>query len=145
MLFAVLLYRAVRTVELPTTLEDFYQLRYRQEGHVCELRNRSVHGYIAVPTSSERLFFQESLSGIPRKETNNIRMNTKVQFSVDKNEQGFFAKDLFIKVRTLISLNKTKVHVSWPSILFTRIASKIATTKRNLIDFLFVFSFYVFL
>lgn len=105
--YLILHYRALRTVALPTTLEDFYQMRSRQEGHVCELRAppnyRLVHGYIAVPSTPERLFFQELLSGIPKRETGNIRMNTLVQFSVDKNEHGFFAKDLFIKVRTLLS------------------------------------------
>ena len=74
----------------------------RQEGHVCELNTppkyRSVHGYIAVQSTPERLFFQESLSGIAKRETGNIHMQTIVQFSVDKNEHGFFAKDLFIKV-----------------------------------------------
>lgn len=79
----------------------------RQEGHVCELKTppnyRSVHGYIAVPSTLERLFFQELLSGIEKRETGNIRMNTIVQFSVDKNERGFFAKDLFIKVKALPS------------------------------------------
>lgn len=99
--------RAVKTVALPTTLEDFYQMGSRQEGHVCELRAppnyRSVHGYIVVPSTQERLFFQESLSGIAKSETGNIRMQTIVQFSVDKNERGFFAKNLFIKVRTVLS------------------------------------------
>ena len=88
---------------MSTTLEDFYQMGSRPEGHVCELRtppkHKSVQGYIAVPSTPERLFFQESLSGIAKRETGNIRMNTMVQFSVDKNERGFFAKDLFIKVR----------------------------------------------
>ena len=79
----------------------------RQEGHVCELRTppeyRSVYGFIAVPSTPERLYFQEVLSGIAKRETVNIRMNTIVQFSVDKNERGFFAKDLFIKVRAFPS------------------------------------------
>lgn len=74
----------------------------RQEGHVCELNTppkcRSVHGYIAVPATQDRLYFHESLSGITKRETQNIRMNTMVQFSVGKNQRGFFAKDLFIKV-----------------------------------------------
>lgn len=80
----------------------------RQEGHVCELRtppdSRLVHGYIAVPSTPERLFFQEKLSGISKRETGNIHMKTTVQFSVDKNERGYFAKDLFIKVRALPSV-----------------------------------------
>lgn len=83
-------------------------MRSRQEGHVCELRTppkyRSVQGFIAVQSTPERLFFQESLSGIAKREAGNIRMHTIVQFSVDKNENGFFAKDLFIKVRALFSL-----------------------------------------
>lgn len=102
---------------MPTTLEDFYQIGSRQEGHVCELRTppkyKSVHGYIAVPSTPEALFFQEKLSGIPKKETGNIRMKTTVQFSVGKNERGFFAKDLFIKVRALPSftdIRTNKVH-----------------------------------
>jgi len=89
----------------------------RQEGHVCELRTppkyKTVHGYIAVPSTSEPLFFQEKLSGIPKKETGNIRMKTTVQFSVGKNERGFFAKDLFFKVRALPSftdIRTNKVH-----------------------------------
>ena len=106
-LYLILHYRAVRTVALPTALEDFYQMGSRQEGHVCELRTppkyRSVHGYIAVSSTPERLYFQEVLSGIAKRETVNIRMNTIVQFSVHKNERGFFAKDLFIKVRALPS------------------------------------------
>lgn len=88
----------------------------RPEGHICDLRappkHKSVDGYIKVPSSQERLFFNESLSGISKRETRNIRLQTIVQFSVDKNEYGFFAKNLFIKVRTLLSLNvgTHKVH-----------------------------------
>ncbi|KAJ7365314.1 hypothetical protein OS493_005418 [Desmophyllum pertusum] len=64
--------RAVRTVKLPNTLEDFYLMGSRQEGHICDLRappkHKSVDGYIEVPSSQERLFFNESLSGIPKRE-----------------------------------------------------------------------------
>ena len=54
-----------------------------------------------MPSTPEPLFFQEKLSGIPRQETDNIRMKTTVQFTVGKNERGFFAKDLIIRVRAL--------------------------------------------
>lgn len=103
--YLILHYRAVRTPPLPITLEDFYQIGSRQEGHVCELRtppkHKSVYGYIAVPSTPEPLFFQEKLSGMSRQETGSIRMKTTVQFRVGKNERGFFAKDLIIRVRAL--------------------------------------------
>lgn len=92
-------------VELPKTLEDLYQMgsRTRQEGHVCQVRAppqyRSVRGFIAVASTPEPLFFEEQLSGIPKKEVGNIQLQTIVQFSVDKNDHGFFARNLFIKVR----------------------------------------------
>ena len=62
-------------------------------------RYKTVRGFIAVPSTSERLYFEELLSGIPKKKAGNIQLKTIVQFSVAKNKHGFFAKDLFIKVR----------------------------------------------
>lgn len=90
-------------VQLPKTLREFYELGSRPEGHVCEVkvppRYKTVRGFIAVPSTSERLYFEELLSGIPKKKAGNIQLKTIVQFSVAKNKHGFFAKDLFIKVR----------------------------------------------
>ena len=75
----------------------------RQEGHICQLRgpplHNSVSGFIKVPSLDKELFFSEFLSGIPKREIANIHLNARVQFSVDKNEKGFFAKKLYIKVR----------------------------------------------
>ena len=77
-------------------------MRSRQEGHICELKgppkHKCVQGLIEVPSTHQKLFFQESLSGIQKREIVNFRLKAKVQFSVDKNEKGFFAKDLYIKV-----------------------------------------------
>lgn len=100
-------YRAVRMVDLPKTLEDLYHFRSRREGHICEVRgppnHRSLHGFIEVPAIAERLFFQENLSGIQKREIGNCYVGAKVSFSVDKRDKGFFAKDLYItcKVRML--------------------------------------------
>ena len=47
----------------------------------------------------KKLFFNESLSGIAKSETCNFHVNAKVQFSVDKNEKGFFAKKIYIQVK----------------------------------------------
>lgn len=96
---------------MPETLDDLYQTGSRQEGQICELRApphyKSVHGFISVLFTPERLFFQQSLSGIPKRETCNIRTKTVVQFSVGKDDRGrFFAKDLFIKVRALHPLTR---------------------------------------
>lgn len=94
--------RSKRVVQLPKTLKDFYKLRSRPEGHVCEVkvppRYNTVRGYIAVQSTPERLYFEERLSGIPKKKAGNIQLQTIVQFSVDRNKHGFFAKDLFIKL-----------------------------------------------
>lgn len=141
-------YRSVRTVTLPTTLEDFYLMGCRQEGHVCELRTppncKLVHGYIAVPSTPEQLFFQEGLSGITKRETGNIRMNTIVQFSVDKNEHGFFAKNLFIKVRRTSSYRQeygTGV-INLPRVSRLLISFihdiRVSMTKRNLSFFFYL-------
>ena len=93
--------RKVRTVKLRNTLEDL--LGTRQEGYICQLkcppRYKSVHGRIRLELTQEELFFQESLSGIQKREIGNYRLEAKVQFSVNKNDKGFFAKDLYIKVR----------------------------------------------
>ena len=93
--------RKARTVKLRTTLEDL--LGTRQEGYICQLRgppkNKSVYGWIRLELTQEELFFQESLSGIQKREIVNYRLEAKVQFSVNKNDKGFFAKDLYIKVR----------------------------------------------
>ena len=98
-------YRAVRMVDLPKTLEDLYRFGSRREGHICEVRcppnYKSLYGFIEVPSIAERLFFQEKLSGIQKREIGNCYVGAKVQFSVDKRDKGFFAKDLFIKVRML--------------------------------------------
>ena len=96
---------------MPETLDDLYQTGSRQEGQICELRapphHKFVHGFISVPCTPEQLFFHQSSSGIPKRETCNIRMDTIVQFSVGKDDQGrFFAKDLFIKVRTMLPLTR---------------------------------------
>lgn len=91
--------RKVKTVKLRTTLEDL--LGTRQEGYICRLkcppRHKSVHGWIRLELTQEELFFQESLSGIQKREIGNYRLEAKVQFSVNKNDKGFFAKDLYIK------------------------------------------------
>ena len=75
----------------------------RQEGYICQLKcppkHRSLHGRIRLERTQEELFFQESLSGIQKREIGNYRLKAKVQFSVNKNDKGFFAKDLYIKVR----------------------------------------------
>lgn len=95
----------MRIVTLPRTLEDLYDMRSRPEGHICKLKtppkNKSVRGYIEVPSISEKLFFEESLSGIQKREIGNYHLNAKVQFSVEKNEKGYFAKNLYIKVRAM--------------------------------------------
>ena len=99
--FLLLVNRKVKTVKLRTTLEDL--LGTRQEGYICRLkcppRHKSVHGWIRLELTQEELFFQESLSGIQKREIGNYRLEAKVQFSVNKNDMGFFAKDLYIKVR----------------------------------------------
>ena len=106
----------MRTVELPRTLEDLYDMGSRQEGHICQLKgppkHKSIQGFINVPFTSQRLFFQESLSGIHKREICNYRLEAKVQFSVDKNDKGFFAKDLYIKVRakTLIVFTTLRIY-----------------------------------
>ena len=95
-------YRKVRTVELPKTLQDLYEMGSRPEGHICELRCppncKNVHGFIEIPTILEKLFFHEFVSGIPKRELINYHLGAKVQFSVDKREKGFYAKDLYVKV-----------------------------------------------
>ena len=48
---------------------------------------------------NKKLFFNESLSGIAKSETFNFHLDAKVQFSVDKNEKGFFAKKIYIQVK----------------------------------------------
>ena len=87
----------------PLSLEDLYKMKSRQEGHICEIRcppkYNTVHGYIKVRGISERLFFNESLSGIAKCETCNFHVNAKVEFGVDKNEKGFFAKKIYIQVK----------------------------------------------
>lgn len=92
---------AARPDTLPKTLEDLYTMNSRQEGHICQLRgpplHNSVSGFIKVPSLDKELFFSEFLSGIPKREIANIHLNARVQFSVDKNEKGFFAKKLYIK------------------------------------------------
>ena len=103
LLFLLLLFSSEKVVQLPKTLQDFHELGSRPEGHVCEVkvppRYNTVRGYIAIPSTSELLYFEELLSGIPKKKVGNIQLKTIVQFSVAKNRHGFFAKDLFIKVR----------------------------------------------
>lgn len=93
--------RTAKTVSLPKTLEDLHLSGSRPEGQICELRcppnYKSVHGFIEIPTISEKLFFHESVSGIQRKELAYYRPEARVQFSVGKREKGFFAKDLYIK------------------------------------------------
>lgn len=87
---------------MPRTLEDLHLLGSRQEGHICELRGppnyKTVHGFIEVPSIGEKLFFHESVSGIQKRALVNYRLGAKVQFSVDKREKGFFAKELFIEL-----------------------------------------------
>ena len=91
----LLAYRKTRTVQ---TLDDL--LGTRQEGYICELRcppqHKSVNGRIRLELIQEELFFHESLSGIQKKEIGNYRLEAKVQFSVNKNDRGFFAEDLYI-------------------------------------------------
>lgn len=91
----LLAYRKVRTVQ---TLDDL--LGTRQEGYICDLRcppeHKSVQGWIRLEVIQEGLFFQESLSGIQKKEIGNYRLEAKVQFRVNKNDDGFFAEDLYI-------------------------------------------------
>lgn len=95
----------------PRTLQDVYDTGAREEGHICQLKgppkDKSVRGYIDVPSIGEKLFFQESLSGIQKREIVNYRLGAKVQFSVDKNDMGFFAKNLYIKVRATASVKLT--------------------------------------
>ena len=71
---------------MPETLDDLYQTGSRQEGQICELRapphHKFVHGFISVPCTPEQLFFHQSPSGIPKRKTCNIRMDTIVQFKV---------------------------------------------------------------
>ena len=89
-------HRNVRTV--PTTLDDL--LESRQEGYICKLKcppeHKSVHGWIRLEVIQEELFFQEFLSGIQKREIGNYRLEAKVQFTVDKNDKGFFAKNMYI-------------------------------------------------
>lgn len=77
-------------------------MRSRPEGHICELRgppnSKKVHGFIEIPTIKEKVFFHELVSGIPKRELINYHLEAKVQFSVDKRERGFYAKDLYVKV-----------------------------------------------
>lgn len=91
----LLAHRKVRTV---ATLDGL--LGTRQEGYICELRcppkYKSVHGWIRLDLNQQKLFFQESLSGIQKKEIGNYRPDARVQFSVNKGDNGFFAKDLYI-------------------------------------------------
>ena len=95
-------YRKVRTVELPETLQDLYEMGSRPEGHICKLTRppncKNVHGFIEIPTILEKLFFHEFVSGIPKRELINYHLGARVQFSVDKREKGFYAKDLYVKV-----------------------------------------------
>ena len=95
-------HRVVTRQELPKTLEDLYRMGSRQEGHITEIRRRpnykSLHGFIEIPSLSEKLFFQEKLSGIHRIEIDNYHVGAKVQFGVDRGPKGFFAKDVYIKV-----------------------------------------------
>ena len=95
--------RPERRPTSPQSLEDLYKMKSRPEGHICEMRYppkyKTVHGFIEVHSIKERIFFNEYLSGIPKSETFNFHLNAKVQFSVDKNEKGFFAKKIYIQVR----------------------------------------------
>ena len=90
---------------MPRTLEDLYDMGSRQEGHICDLKcppkRKLVQGLIEAPSTQQKLFFQESLSGIQKRELVNCRLGAKVSFRVDKNVQGFFAKDLYIKVAAI--------------------------------------------
>ena len=95
--------------KLPKTLDDLYETGSTQAGLIGELRAppryKSVRGFISVPFTLKRLFFNELLSGIPKRETFNIRTKTVVQFSVGKDDRGrFFAKNLSIKVKALLPL-----------------------------------------
>ena len=89
--------------ELPKTIEDLYKIGSRQEGHIIEIRSppnyKSLHGFIRIPSVSGKLFFQESLSGIQKREIGKYHEGATVQFSVDKGSKGFFAKAVYIKVR----------------------------------------------
>ena len=93
---------------LPKSLEDHYKMESRPEGHICEIsrhpKYKTVQGFIEVHSIKERLFFNESLSGIRKSETLNFHLDAKVQFSVDKNDEGFFAKKIYVKVK-IKSLN----------------------------------------
>lgn len=95
--------RPERRPTSPQSLEDLYRMKSRPEGHICEItcppKCKTVHGYIKVRSINKRLFFNESLSGIAKSETFNFHLNAKVQFSVDKNEKGFFAKKIYIQVK----------------------------------------------
>lgn len=95
-------HRGVTREELPRTLEDLYRMGSRQEGHITEIRRppnyKSLHGFIEIPSFSEKLFFQEELSGIHRTEIDNYHEGAKVQFGVDRRPKGFFAKNIYIKV-----------------------------------------------
>ena len=95
--------RPERRPTSPQSLEDLYKMKSRPEGHICDIRcppkYNTVHGFIKVRSINERLFFNESLSGITKSETFNLHLNAKVQFSVDKNERGFFAKKIYIQVK----------------------------------------------
>lgn len=92
----------MRTVELPKTLQDLYDMGSRPEGHICALRcppnYKRVHGFIEIPTIKEKVFFHESVSVIPKRELINYHLEAKVQFKLDKGERGFYAKDLYVKV-----------------------------------------------
>ena len=83
-------------------------MKSRPEGHICEIgyppECKTVQGRIEVYSIHEKLFFSESLSGIPKSETLNFHLNAKVQFSVDKNDKGFFAKKIYIKVMILFDI-----------------------------------------
>lgn len=78
-------------------------MKSRPEGHICEItfppKCKTVYGFIKVRSIDKKLFFNESLSGIAKSETCNFHVNAKVQFSVDKNEKGFFAKKIYIQVK----------------------------------------------
>lgn len=109
MYVCLLNYSTTRTVALPKTLDDLHNMRSRQEGHICDIKgppnHKSVYGFIEVPSTNEKLFFQELLSGISKADIHNISVGTKVQFSVGKREKGYFAEKLFIQVRILQCLD----------------------------------------
>ena len=89
-------------MEVPKTFEELHKLGSRQEGRVFSVKSppdsKSAHGFIEVPAIGKRLFFQERLSGIPKREAANIDVGTTVQFSVGRGEKGFFAKGVIIQV-----------------------------------------------